>query len=207
MLNEDIEKFERSPGYLGLRARKRIPSGDVIHARNPEDPILTLEEVLELPLEIRMPAYRYKDGFIIETDGSDLMNHSCSPNTWWNDDDTLIALKDIEAGTEITYDYVTSQAGINYRSSWICRCQSPDCRRVLKEEDLLLPEIQQSYGEHLPSWAKTYIKEQNKSGLGLKLRLLPLHRFLLYLRIRFYKPVRRFLKGLKEQSKDHTTPE
>ena len=37
-------------------------------------------------------------------------NHSCDPTTWWVDDITLVARRDILPGEEITYDYGTTYA-------------------------------------------------------------------------------------------------
>ena len=38
-------------------------------------------------------------------DADDFMNHSCDPNTWMEDEVTISARRDIQAGEEITADY------------------------------------------------------------------------------------------------------
>jgi uncharacterized protein len=69
------------------------------------------------------------------------INHSCSPNTevdtdWDEDKQTVVAwwtaLRDIEAGEELTYDYAF--AG---HLAMPCRCGSPECRGLIVDPDEL----------------------------------------------------------------------
>jgi len=73
----------------------------------------------------------------------DLINHSCTPNAglrFAGSDVTLIAIRAIAPGEEITWDYSTTLS----QSDWhmICQCRSPDCRRVIGTFDMLPPERQ-----------------------------------------------------------------
>jgi len=68
------------------------------------------------------------------SDGSlldDCVNHSCEPNAGFLDGEpVLYALRDIEAGEEIGWDYSTSISGPGW--SMDCRCQSQRCRGTVR---------------------------------------------------------------------------
>jgi SET domain-containing protein len=63
-------------------------------------------------------------------DASDYINHGCSPNLGFVDGSLwLVALRDIEPGEELLWDYSTAQD----EPGWAvpCRCGSPDCRGMI----------------------------------------------------------------------------
>ena len=70
------------------------------------------------------------------------INHSCDPNCEAFVEDGRIfiyAKKNIQPGTELTYDYKLERTG-RYRKHWLdlyaCRCGSPKCRgTVLRRKD------------------------------------------------------------------------
>lgn len=64
----------------------------------------------------------------------DLVNHSCLPNCAVVIDGTeakLVALRDIEAEEEITFDYSTTSTDNFTDWSMICACDSVRCREVI----------------------------------------------------------------------------
>jgi hypothetical protein len=78
------------------------------------------------------------------------INHSCEPNsevcsTWDHDQDTLrawwVALRDIEVGEELTYDYA-----FNADVAEPCACGAPTCRGLIVDDD---PENLDRLPEHL----------------------------------------------------------
>ena len=73
----------------------------------------------------------YLEGKIIEATGIlRNLSHSCDPNAFFIDDKRwLYALRDIQKGMEITIDYERTEAIIS--NPFICRCGSPNCRRVI----------------------------------------------------------------------------
>ena len=78
------------------------------------------------------------------------LNHSCNANTWLEDEVTLVAKRDIEAGEEITLD----QGTWNFEDAAYtdnqepCFCGASDCRHVLTENDWKIPEVQERYKGH-----------------------------------------------------------
>jgi len=54
---------------------------------------------------------------------ADYTNHSCDPNLWMKDEATLMARRDIEAGEELTADYMVWEVDEDYRAAWECKCE------------------------------------------------------------------------------------
>lgn len=78
------------------------------------------------------------------------INHSCEPNSevcsrWDHDEDTVrawwVALRDIEVGEELTYDYA-----FNADVAEPCACGAPTCRGLIVDDD---PENLARLPEHL----------------------------------------------------------
>ena len=49
---------------------------------------------------------------------SHYMNHSCDSNTWFDDEVTISARRDIEIGEELTIDYALMEGEDEFVSSW-----------------------------------------------------------------------------------------
>jgi len=92
------------------------------------------------------------DELVGETGDERFMNHSCDPNTWWADDDTMIARRDILPYEEVTYDYATTDVDLPFALT--CQCGSPLCRSVVTYLDHLLPSWQARFGDYLPAHTK-----------------------------------------------------
>lgn len=92
------------------------------------------------------------------------INHSCDPNTGVrnNDDDAydFIALRDIKAGEEITWDYETTE----YEVKWFkeCHCGAESCRHQIRGFKYLDQKTRDRYGEFIAD----YLKEPEFSGSG-----------------------------------------
>lgn len=73
----------------------------------------------------------------------DFVNHSCDPNAGLTEPLELIAVKNIQPGEEITWDY----------STWIiddpwsipCKCGSKRCRKVVADWLSIPKEVQKEY--------------------------------------------------------------
>lgn len=85
------------------------------------------------------------DGYVDLIDPGRLVNHSCNPNTGIKDDSNLIALRDIEPGEEIFYDYSTTMDEEKWTME--CRCEDSNCRKIVKDFWHLSEETQKKYME------------------------------------------------------------
>jgi len=94
-------------------------------------------------------------------------NHSCDPSTWWIDEITLTARRDIEAGEEITYDYGTSEADEEELGLCECLCGSKNCRGEIRGDDHLRPDLIERYGDHFQPYLRERLRKVKESKKSL----------------------------------------
>jgi len=94
-------------------------------------------------------AIRYDKKYYINTNGElgSYLNHSCAPTSFLQKRKKglfLIAIKDIEAGEEITFDYSTT---LDSSDIWTmrCFCGSAHCRKIIKSFEKILKKITLAY--------------------------------------------------------------
>ncbi|MCA2002910.1 MAG: SET domain-containing protein [Chloroflexi bacterium] len=78
-----------------------------------------------------------------EPEPNDYFNHSCEPNLGFFGQIGLTAMRDIQAGEELTFDYAMSD-GSPY-DEFECHCGLPHCRRRITGGDWQLPELWEKY--------------------------------------------------------------
>ena len=79
-------------------------------------------------------------------DFDDYFNHSCSPNSGviFNQNKIfLIAIKKINKGEEITWDYSTTMNEDDWEME--CNCENINCRKIIKDFKYLPKEKQKEY--------------------------------------------------------------
>ena len=156
---------------IGLIADRPISWGEIVWALDRNVPIWSLSDVELWPRERQEEFDKYsfqcgEDRFAL-TDGAErYMNHSCDPNTWWMDDTTLVACRDIQVSEEVTYDYTTCDIARQYTRS--CNCGSKYCRKTITNNDYLDAEWQRKHGTHLPSFVLRAIEKQKNTNNQLK---------------------------------------
>lgn len=100
------------------------------------------------------------------------INHSCDPNTYTKTIDgkrLVFALRDINIGEEITYDYCINSSG---DIVWECHCNASRCRHTIHSDFFHLPiEIQLEYLPLLDGW----FCEERRSDVEQLERNLPHH--------------------------------
>lgn len=92
----------------------------------------------------------------------DLINHSCDPNTglkFTKSGILLVAIKDIEVGDEITWDYSTTMFDNPWRMK--CDCRKDSCRNIIGDFMLLDKGTQEKYKELgvLPQYILDYMND------------------------------------------------
>jgi hypothetical protein len=73
----------------------------------------------------------------------DMVNHSCAPNCGMQGSTIVVAMRDIQPGEELTFDYAMSD-GSDY-DEFECACGTPQCRGKVTGNDWMLPELQLAY--------------------------------------------------------------
>jgi hypothetical protein len=170
-MHPDIRVRESPIEGRGIFAGRLIPKGTTVWKLT-EAPgtFVTHAELRRLPPDRRHLAYRYRDRYLLSSDGSEYMNHSCDPNTCWIDDETMVASRDIRPGDEVTFDYATSDVHVWWRAKWVCHCGAPGCRKIITGRDCLDPVFAERHRGHLPSWTVDFM--QRHAGIRGRLSSL-----------------------------------
>lgn len=74
---------------------------------------------------------------------TDCFNHSCDPNMGFFGQIGLVALRDIQAGDELSFDYAMCD-GEPY-DEFACYCGSARCRKHITGNDWMIPELWKRY--------------------------------------------------------------
>ncbi len=95
------------------------------------------------------------------------INHSCAPNLGFRDARELRALRLIQPGDELTFDYSTSMA----EDAWTmeCQCGAPHCRHLIGDFVDLPGEIKARYRELgiVPEWlSEDFERRQMAARMG-----------------------------------------
>jgi len=84
-------------------------------------------------------------------------NHSCDSILWMQDENTLVARRDIQADEEVTVDYALFTALPGEIIETSCRCSSASCRQSITGEDWKLADVQKQYQGHFSPFINTRI--------------------------------------------------
>ena len=126
----------------GSIAIETILAGDVVAAFGGR--CVTRVEFDLLPVAQQVRSIQIEDALFLagptEPEPADFINHSCDPTCGMRGATVLVALRDLEAGEAITYDYATTD-GSDY-DEFECACGSVLCRGKVTGYDWMLPELQ-----------------------------------------------------------------
>jgi hypothetical protein len=114
----------------GVVATRPIPRGTLTWVRDPLDAGWPLEEVRSWPEAYRDIVFRtclrVGDEVIQLWDHGRYVNHSCEPNCGGTERGLEVALRDIEAGEQLTNDYATFSLPDD--PPFLCACGAATCR-------------------------------------------------------------------------------
>jgi hypothetical protein len=129
------QKFRRGAEVLRFEGPV-LSASDVPYPLRPED-----DHYLQIGVKI----------FLGPSGGiDDLVNHSCEPNCMVAIGEgraTLVAVKNIQPDTEVTFDYSTTSTDDKSRWSLNCHCGSKRCRGVISGFHTVPMDIQKEYIE------------------------------------------------------------
>lgn len=122
-------------GY-GVFASRFIPKGSLVYVQDPLDIEITPERYRDLDETSRDLAEKYSfidstGNRILSWDAAKFVNHSCHPNTMSTAWGFEVALRDIEAGEEITDEYSL----FNLEWEMECACGHRACRGMIRPTD------------------------------------------------------------------------
>jgi hypothetical protein len=138
MLHPDTElRHVNSQIGYGVFALRRIPKGTITWVRDDLDQTFEPEEVLKFPPPYQeiLEKYTFRDHqgrAVLCWDLARYLNHSCEANCIAAGYEFEVAIRDIEAGEELTDEYGT----MNLTESFSCSCGKQHCRKVVRPDDL-----------------------------------------------------------------------
>ena len=87
----------------------------------------------------------------------DMLNHSCEPNCGLIGSQVLVAMRDIEVGEELSFDYAMCDASDYDEFKFLC--ELPTCRGVVTGMDWRKPELQAKYAGYFSPYLVSRIAE------------------------------------------------
>lgn len=140
-----IEAREKPGSGRGVFALESIAPGEVIAAWGGR--VILSSEFTFLPESVRKLSLQIEDDFFLipqgEENAADFINHSCDPNAGMAGQILVVAMRPIEAGDEICYDYAMSD-GSGY-DEFECCCGTAHCRGKIAGTDWSRRELWSRY--------------------------------------------------------------
>jgi len=129
----------------GIFAHSRIAGGDNVAGFGGF--VTTRSEFEQLPINQQVHSLQIAENLFMtcpsDSDPADLFNHSCDPNCGISGNVLLVAMRDIEVGEELTFDYAMCDAD-DY-DEFECECGTVGCRDKVTGNDWMIPELQNRY--------------------------------------------------------------
>jgi len=150
-------------GY-GVFAKSPIKKGETITIFGGY--IIPIKKIKYVPKQLQEYCYQVHDNFFFgpvkknEISLSEYFNHSCNPNTGFKDSITLVSIRDIEKGEEVTIDYATCLTTRMF--DFKCDCGLENCRSLVTGDDWKKPELQNKYKNYFQPYILEKIKNLNK---------------------------------------------
>src|SRR5690242_10774540 len=161
-LNPKCESRQYRGGGCGVFAKKNIPHGELISLwggtilhksqLDPQMPRFT-QRVLQVDEDLYLLTAE-------EAEPNDCFNHSCEPNLGFSGQIGLVAMRDIQAGEQLCFDYAMSD-GEPY-DEFDCFCGSPACRKKISGDDWKLPSLWKKYEGYFSPYLARRIQKINK---------------------------------------------
>ena len=89
-------------------------------------------------------------------EAGDMINHSCEPNCGIAGTSSVQALRDIEVGEELTFDYAMSDS--SKYDEFNCACGKDKCRERITGLDWQKKDLQANYTNYFSAYIESLIK-------------------------------------------------
>lgn len=159
------------PVHVGAAGRgsvavDSIAAGEVVGAFGGR--AITRDEFDLLPFDQQTRSIQIEEHLFLagptEPEPADFINHSCAPNCGLRGSTVLVALRDIEPGEHLTYDYAMSD-GSDY-DEFECLCGAAGCRGKITGDDWMQPELQLRYRGYFSPYLANRIASLSPIGSG-----------------------------------------
>jgi uncharacterized protein len=128
--------------------------------------VLTYDEMLSLTSDDKSHTIQVDEGLYLgpltpQVEPADGINHSCDPNAGIRGQISLVAMRPIAAGEEITFDY--AMADSTPFDEFPCTCGAPTCRGQVTGNDWQRPELWERYKGYFSAYLDRRIQILKKS--------------------------------------------
>jgi uncharacterized protein len=137
----------------GLVAVGPIARGEVVAVKGGH--VVTTAQLLALPDRLQNSGVQITDDLhlvaLTDEEYEPVMlfvNHSCEPNVGFGGNVVLVAMRDVEAGEELTTDYALFD---DHDDALECGCGTPSCRHRVHGRDWQRLDLQERYRGYF-SW-------------------------------------------------------
>ena len=144
----------------GLFARRRIRKHEIVAIKGGH--VYDARGLARVRRRVAASYIQIADGFFIGARTAAevrrnkmFINHSCEPNLGIRGQIVWVALRDIDAGEELTYDWAMEE---NQPVRTQCRCGARRCRRVLTGRDWRIPRLQRRYRGYFSAYLEDKIR-------------------------------------------------
>ena len=153
----------------GIFAKENVKKGEILAISGGY--IFTSEECEKKPLELQQYVYQVEKYFYIgpkepsQIEDNYKFNHSCEPNAGVSGQLSLVSIKNIRKGEEVTFDYAMAHYHIKGTKPWKmkCECGKTACRKIMTEDDWKIPKLQKKYKGYFMPFIEEEIKKINKN--------------------------------------------
>jgi hypothetical protein len=150
-------RAEPDKGGFGVYAIEAVAAGEVVSVWGGY--IVDAEQLAKLPHDVQQHSVQIEEGLYLATIGgaesADFINHSCDPNLGLRGQIALVALRDIEIGEEVCFDYAMTDC--TPYDEFECRCGTAACRGTVRGDDWKLPELWAKYAGYFSPYLQRRI--------------------------------------------------
>ncbi len=164
VISKKVEIRKSDIDHAGMFAKETIHPGEMVYIKGGH--ILTREELFSSAvINSYLPiSDDYFLGALTANEENEIKlynNHSCDPNCGMHGEMTFIAIKQINAGEELTVDYAFID---NEDYSFECKCGSKNCRHTVTGYDWKIKELQDKYYPYFAQYLKDKIDKIRKNS-------------------------------------------
>lgn len=160
-LKAHAELHPEKGGY-GVYARETIYKDEIIATWGGK--IVNLQDIKDAPPNDKRQLIQIDDDLLmlspVDNEPSDYFNHSCTPNAGIRGQITLVAMRDIQPGEELCFDYAMCDSAPY--DEFPCACGAPDCRGFIHGDDWKLPALWQRYDGYFATYLQRRIDKMRK---------------------------------------------
>jgi uncharacterized protein len=155
-LSPKCEAHEKEDTSCGVYAIQPLMKDELVVVWGGE--VMDYQAFMKLPDKLRSLSVQVEESqFLVphRIGPADCFNHSCDPNVGIVGQIVLVALRNIEIGEELCFDYAMTD-GCPY-DEFDCYCGSQNCRGRITGDDWKIPELWKRYRGHFAPYLQRRI--------------------------------------------------